>query len=56
MKDKINYKWLNFLIILITLYFLYLLRDFGKNIYDVIINILKPFIIGFVLAYAFIHL
>lgn len=53
MKNKINFNLLNILIVLIILYVLYLLRDFGSSIYTVLSNILKPFIIGFVLAYAF---
>lgn len=53
MKNKINFNLINILVFLVILYVLYLLRDFGGSLYTVLTNILKPFIIGFVLAYAF---
>ena len=53
MENKFNYKLLNFLVFLGILYMLYLLRDFGGSVCSVLVNILKPFLIGFYLAYAF---
>lgn len=53
MKNKINYKLINILVTIVIAYFLYLLRNFIGETYSLIMNILKPFIIGFVLAYAF---
>ena len=53
MNNKLNFNLINILVVLIILYVLYLLRDFGGLLYSVSTSILKPFIIGFVLAYAF---
>ena len=47
-----NNKLLNILIMLGIVYILYLMRDLWGGVYVKLISILKPFIIGFVLAYA----
>lgn len=53
MKNKFNYNLLNILMLLIIFYMIYLLKDFSYSVFSVLINIFKPFIIGFVLAYIF---
>ena len=49
---KKNNKLLNILLILLIIYVLYLLKDLWGGVYYKLIAILKPFIIGFALAYA----
>ena len=50
---KKNNKLLNILLILLIIYIIYLMRNLWGGVYSKIISILKPFIIGFALAYAF---
>jgi len=47
-----NNKLLNLLLVLLIVYVLYLMRDLWGGVYYKLIAILKPFIIGFALAYA----
>ena len=47
-----NNKLLNVLLILLIVYVLYLMKDLWGGVYYKLIAILKPFIIGFALAYA----
>ena len=50
---RINYKLLNTLILLTIVYVLFLLRDLWGGVFFKVLAILKPFIIAFVIAYAF---
>ena len=50
---RINYKLLNALIALTIIYILFLLRGLWGGVFVKILAILKPFIIAFVIAYAF---
>lgn len=50
---RINYKLLNALIALTIIYVLFLLRGLWGGVFVKILAILKPFIIAFVIAYAF---
>ena len=52
MKNKLNYRLLNILVLTTIIYLIYLLKDLVGGVLGVVINILKPFIIGFALAYA----
>ncbi|MBO6195113.1 MAG: AI-2E family transporter [Bacilli bacterium] len=47
-----NNKLLNILLMLLIVYVLYLMKDLWGGVYYKLIAILKPFIIGFALAYA----
>ena len=47
-----NNKFLNVLLILLIIYVIYLMRDLWGVVYIKLVAILKPFIIGFALAYA----
>lgn len=47
-----NNKLLNLLLMLLIVYVLYLMRDLWGGVYIKLVAILKPFIIGFALAYA----
>lgn len=47
-----NNKLLNILLFLLIIYVLYLMKDLWGGVYYKLIAILKPFIIGFALAYA----
>ena len=47
-----NNKLLNILLMLLIVYVLYLMKDLWGGVYNKILSILKPFIIGFALAYA----
>ncbi len=49
---KINNKLINILVSLLIIYVLFLLKDLWGGVYTKIFSILKPFIIGFALAYA----
>lgn len=49
---KLNYKYLNILLILSIVYVLYLLRDLWIGVFIKLLAVLKPFIIGFAIAYA----
>ena len=48
----VNYKYLNVLLILLIIYVLFLLSDLWLGIFFKIIDILKPFLIAFAIAYA----
>ena len=52
MKNKINYKYLNVLIILGIAYLLFLMRGLWLGAFEKILTILLPFIISFAVAYA----
>lgn len=52
MRNKVNYRLLNILLLTAIIYLMYLLKDLVSGVLGVVINILKPFIIGFALAYA----
>lgn len=52
MRNKVNYRLLNILLLTAIIYLMYLLKDLVSGVLEVVINILKPFIIGFALAYA----
>lgn len=47
-----NNKLLNILLLLLIIYVLYLMRDLWGGVFFKLVAILKPFIIGFALAYA----
>lgn len=47
-----NNKLLNILLMLLIVYVLYLMKDLWGGVYNKVLSILKPFIIGFALAYA----
>ena len=49
---KLNYKYLNILLILAIVYVLYLLSDLWLGVFFKILDVLKPFLIAFVMAYA----
>lgn len=49
---KKNNKLLNILIMLLIVYVIYLMRNLWGGVFNKILSILKPFIIGFALAYA----
>lgn len=51
MKNKVNYKILNALIILVTIFMLYLMADLWTGLVSKILNIILPFIIAFGVAY-----
>ena len=50
--DKKNNKLLNLLLILLIIYVIYLMRGLWGGVFYKLIAILKPFIIGFIIAYA----
>ena len=52
MRNKVNYRLLNILLLTAIIYLMYFLKDLVSGVLGVVINILKPFIIGFALAYA----
>ncbi len=49
---KVNYKYLNILLLLLIVYVLFLLRDLWLGVFFKVLAVLKPFIIAFVIAYA----
>ena len=49
---KINYRWINILVLLLIVYVLFLLRDLWSGVFFKLLAVLKPFIIAFVIAYA----
>lgn len=49
---RINYRGINILISLLIIYVLFLLRDLWMGVFFKVLAILKPFIIGFAIAYA----
>ena len=52
-KDTLNYKLLNTLLLLIIILILYATRDLWINIYNIIINTLKPIITSIMISYVF---
>lgn len=52
MKNKINYKLVNFCIIMLITFFLYQTRSIYIEIFNYIKNIISPFFIAFVIAYS----
>lgn len=50
---RTNYKLVNFLLVLLIIYVLYLLKDLWSGVFVKLIAVLKPFIIAFAIAYAF---
>ena len=51
MKDKLNYKWLNLLIIIAIICLLYTIRGLWIGIVANIFKIISPFLLAFALAY-----
>lgn len=51
-KNKLDYKLINFAILALTIFLLYQMADFLINVLSNIWNIIKPFVIAFILAYA----
>ena len=49
---KINYRAINILVSLLIVYVLFLLRDLWFGVFFKLLAVLKPFIIGFAIAYA----
>ena len=52
MKNKLNYQWLNALILVAIVCLLYLIKDLWIGTITTIFNILAPFVLAFALAYA----
>lgn len=52
MKNKLNYKWLNTLILVAIICLLYLIKDLWLGSITTIFNILAPFVLAFAIAYA----
>lgn len=52
-KDTLNYKLLNTLLLLLIILILYITRDLWINIYNIIINTLKPIITSIMISYVF---
>ena len=51
MKGKINYKYINILMIFGIIYLLFLMKDLWIGVVLKIIGILLPFVIAFAIAY-----
>lgn len=51
MKSAINYKLINIALFLIIIFFIYQTQSFWLNIIDIIIKIIRPFIIAFIITY-----
>ena len=51
-KNSINYKLVNFLLIVAIVCLLYLIRDLWIGLVAKIIGVLFPFVLAFVIAYA----
>lgn len=49
---RINYKYVNFLLILLIIYVLFLMRGLWGGAFLKLLTVLKPFIIAFAIAYA----
>ena len=49
---KINYKFVNILVILLMIYVIFLLRDLWNDVFVKLISVLTPFLIAFAIAYA----
>lgn len=52
-KNKIDFKLINFVLIVLAVYLIYQTRDFWFGTISLLFNILLPFFIAFVIAYAF---
>lgn len=52
-KDTLNYKLLNILLILLIVLILYITKDLWISIYNIIINIIKPLITSIMISYVF---
>ena len=52
-KNRIDYKLINFVLALLAVYLIYQTRDFWVGIISLLFNILLPFLMAFVIAYAF---
>ena len=52
-KDTLNYKLLNILLLLLIILILYVTKDLWLNIYNAVINILKPIITSIMISYVF---
>ena len=52
-KDTLNYKLLNTLLLLLIILILYITRDLWISIYNIIINTLKPIITSIMISYVF---
>lgn len=52
MKNKLNYQWLNTLILVAIVCLLYLIKDLWIGTLSTIFNILSPFVLAFAISYA----
>ena len=52
-KNRIDFKLINFVLIVLAVYLIYQTRDFWFGTISLLFNILFPFFIAFVIAYAF---
>ena len=52
-KNRIDFKLINFVLIVLAVYLIYQTRDFWFGTISLIFNIILPFLIAFVIAYAF---
>ena len=52
-KNRIDFKLINFVLIVFAVYLIYQTRDFWFGTISLIFNILLPFLIAFAIAYAF---
>ena len=52
-KDTLNYKLLNTLLVLLIVLVLYITKDLWISIYNIIINIIKPLITSIMISYVF---
>ncbi len=51
-KNCLNYKFVNFLLIILMIYFIYESHRIWLGLFTVILNILGPFLIAFMISYA----
>ncbi len=52
-KNRIDFKLINFVLIVLAVYLIYQTRDFWVGTISLLFNILLPFLIAFAIAYAF---
>jgi predicted PurR-regulated permease PerM len=52
-KDTLNFKLLNILILLLIVLILYITKDLWISIYNIVINIIKPIITSIMISYVF---
>ena len=52
-KNRIDFKLINFVLIVLAVYLIYQTRDFWFGTVSLIFNIILPFLIAFAIAYAF---